>query len=213
MLKVLKAIMKITLSLAVLLCLFLGILTAYVYLSTENQIHDLEDDFEKKDYVLILGCGINGDEPTPLLKSRLDAGIEAFNKSGAKKIIVSGYVEEPYYNEVKVMKNYLLKNGIALRYIEEDGLGKDTYASIKNAINNGYSSSLYIVTQDSHLRRALFLANSLLFDGDVAGVRAKAINHAPTMRYMDTREIFARVKAVFDIMGIDLHIYLTRFNI
>lgn len=213
MLKILKLVLKIALYSVGLVILFLGLLTLYVYITTDAQSFSLEDDLEQRDYILVLGCGIYEDEPTPMLEKRLEAAISTFKKAKAKYIILSGSVDDVYYDEVEVMKNYLIAKGINLKSIIEDKRGNNTYQSIKNTVKKGYGDSLYIVTQDSHLRRALFLSNSINPNHKAFGVKAGAIKYQEAMLYMDFREILARVKALFDVMNIDLGNYLSRFSI
>lgn len=183
--------------------LFLGLLSLYFYITTDAQSLSLEDELEQRDYVLVLGCATYEDEPTPMLEKRLEAAISTYKKARAKYIIVSGSVDDVYYDEVEVMKNYLLGQGIEAGAIIEDKQGDNTFKSIKNTIKKGYGNSLYIVTQDSHLRRALFLSNSINPSHKALGVKAAAIKHQDAMIYMDFREILARVKAVYDVIKVD----------
>lgn len=187
---------------------FLGLLSLYVYITTDAQSFTIEDELEQRDYVLVLGCGIYEDEPTPMLEKRLEAAISTYKKAGAKYIILSGSVDDVYYDEVEVMKNYLVAQGIDPKAIIEDKLGNNTFMSIKNTVKKGYGNSLYIVTQDSHLRRALFLSNSLNPKYRAYGVKAEAIKYQDAMIYMDIREVLARVKALFDVMNVDVKGYL-----
>lgn len=212
MIKLVRILLRAAMFLLGFVIVFLLGLTLYVYITTDAQSFTAEDELEHRDYVMILGCGIYDDEPTPMLEKRLEAGIKTYKKVGAKYIILSGYFEDIYYDEVEVMKNYIVQSGISQKNIIEDKYGSDTFQSIKNAIKNGYGDSLYIVTQDSHLRRALFLANALNPKTKAYGIKAGAIKYQSAMMHMNFREIFARVKALFDIMRIDIRPYLSRLN-
>lgn len=121
---------------------FLGLLSLYVYITTDAQSFTIEDELEQRDYVLVLGCGIYEDEPTPMLEKRLEAAISTYKKAGAKYIILSGSVDDVYYDEVEVMKNYLVAQGIDPKAIIEDKLGNNTFMSIKNTVKKGYGNSL-----------------------------------------------------------------------
>lgn len=49
------------------------------------------DSFKKAvDYIIVLGSGIRSEEVPPLLKSRLDKGIEYYEKNPTAKFVVSG---------------------------------------------------------------------------------------------------------------------------
>lgn len=208
MITIVKLILKIlALGLGALLA-FLGLLSLYFYITTDAQSFSLEDRLEQRDYVLVLGCGTYQDEPTPMLEKRLEAALSTYKKARAKYIIVSGSVDDDYYDEVEVMKNYLLAQGIEASAIIEDRHGDNTFLSVKNAIKKGYGYSLYIVTQDSHLRRALFLTNCINPGHKALGVKASDIKYKDAMIYMNLREVLARVKALFDVMNVDLSNYL-----
>lgn len=187
------------------LILFLLLISVFMYASTNSQVFDSSDKLPSCDYVMVLGCGIVENQPSWMLRNRLDDGIIAYKKSGAKHLILSGSVDGDYYDEVSVMKNYVVKHGISESVIIEDKGGDDTFLSIKNSLDFARDSGLIVVTQDAHLRRAMFLANSLGAK-DYYGVRAARTGHSASMLHMELREILARVKAILDIMGISLDI-------
>ncbi|MGH2189631.1 YdcF family protein, partial [Enterococcus faecium] len=65
------------------------------------------------DYIIVLGSGIRSEEVPPLLKSRLDKGIEYYEKNPTAKFVVSGGQgpDEPVA-EAFAMKKYLLSQNI-----------------------------------------------------------------------------------------------------
>ncbi|WP_436862427.1 YdcF family protein [Staphylococcus caeli] len=65
------------------------------------------------DYIITLGSGIRSEEVTPLLKSRLDKGIEYYYKNNNAYMVVSGGQgpDEPI-PEALAMARYLYKQGI-----------------------------------------------------------------------------------------------------
>nr|WP_236674585.1 YdcF family protein [Enterococcus sp. BWR-S5] len=76
----------------------------------------------KVDYIIVLGSGIRSEEVPPLLKSRLDKGIEYYQKNPEACFIVSGGqgADEPV-SEAFAMGNYLLSQNIPKdRIILED---------------------------------------------------------------------------------------------
>ena len=63
------------------------------------------------DCILVLGASVySNDTPSPMLKDRLDMGIHLYNNSYVKKILVSGDHINKDYDEVNVMKKYLIDN-------------------------------------------------------------------------------------------------------
>ncbi len=190
-------------ALFILLLIAIISITGYFFITTNSQILNKENSEVNPEYILILGCGLNGDEPSWMLRNRLDAGLKAFEDLNAKKIILSGSKNGSYYDEVRVMKKYIMGKNISEEVIIEDKFGNDTYDSVYNAIKNGYSDGIVIVTQETHLRRALFIANSLKAKR-VWGYPADPIGHYPSMAHMQFRELFARIKAIMDVWGLQI---------
>ncbi len=173
----------------------------YFDFSTRDQILNLEE-LPESEYVLILGCGVYNNTPSPLLKMRLDAGIEVVKSGKAKLIILSGYSDGKYYDEVSAMRNYLIENGIDEDILIEDKKGDNTYYSIVN-IEKESKDKIIIITQKWHLKRALYISNSINIENSY-GYEAQKLEDKATMVYMNFREVFARVKAVLDTHGIHL---------
>lgn len=158
--------------------------------TTKEQIVNRDYKFQEIDCILVLGAGIRGNRPSPMLRDRLDVAIELYNK-GIKKILVSGDHQGDDYDEVNVMKNYLLENEIPSEDIFVDHYGVSTYDSIYRLRPIFSVNEVIIVSQEYHLYRSLYIANML--DYQAYGVATD--NH----RYVgqekrDIREFFARIK-------------------
>ena len=61
---------------------------------------------EKADCILILGAGIRGGSPSPILRERLDLGAALYRAGAAPKILVTGDNGRTDYNEVQVMEDF-----------------------------------------------------------------------------------------------------------
>ena len=176
-----------------ILLLIIMLINLYVIFSTKNQI--LKDDNLKKlkdiDCVLILGAGIWGENPSPMLQDRLDVGIRLYNDNIVPKIIMSGDHGRKEYDEVNIMKNYAIDKGILSENIFMDHAGFSTYDSIYRAKEIFKAKNIIIVTQEYHLYRALYIANSL-------GIKAYGVSSDPRkyrgQLYRELREILARNK-------------------
>jgi len=158
--------------------------------TTKSQIVNRGYNFQEIDCILVLGAGIRGNRPSPMLQDRLDVAIELYNK-GIKKILVSGDHQGDDYDEVNVMKDYLLENDIPSEDIFLDHYGVSTYDSIYRLRPIFSVNEVIVVSQEYHLYRSLYIANML--DYEAYGVAAD--NH----RYVgqgkrDIREFFARIK-------------------
>jgi len=112
--------------------------------------------------VLILGAGVLPDrEPTQVLQSRLDTGLELFREGKGGWFLVSGDNRASNYNEPQAMRRWLLKRGVPPRLVISDFAGRRTYDSLKRAQAVFGVKRVIIVTSDFHLARALYLARHL----------------------------------------------------
>ena len=143
---------------------------------TDGMIKDVSDTTGGYDCILILGAGVHEDgKPSLMLKDRLERGIDLYKAGISEKIIVSGDHGTVGYDEVNVMKNYLIDAGIPSENIFMDHAGFSTYESIYRARDIFCVKSMVIVTQKYHLYRALYIAKE--FGLDAVGVPAAEIKY------------------------------------
>ena len=194
-----KVIIVVAIIIIVLGLIVLGI-NFYVKASTKNQIIENGDysDLKDIDCIIILGAGIWGDSPSPMLQDRLLQGIDLYEKGVSSKIIMSGDHGREEYDEVNVMKKYAIDNGVPSEDIFMDHAGFSSYESIYRAKEIFGAKKVVIVTQEYHLYRALYIANSLGLEA--YGVGADPRQYVGAM-YREIREILARnkdfVKCIF----------------
>lgn len=146
------------------------------------------------DCIMVLGCGVRGDSPTPLLADRLQRGVEVFELDAAPKILMSGDHGQEDYDEVNVMKQYALDAGISEADIFMDHAGFSTYESMYRAKEIFGIDKMIIVTQDYHLSRAVYIANKLGIEA--YGVASDYRSFSGQLG-RDSREVLARVKDLF----------------
>lgn len=172
----------------------------YVTISTSKQIIKESEytSLTDVDCIIILGAGIWGDKPSPMLEDRLQEGINLYKNNVADKIIMSGDHGRIEYDEVNTMKNYAIDKGIPSENIFMDHAGFSTYESIYRAKDIFEAKKVVIVTQEYHLYRALYIANQLGLEA--YGVGADPRKYAGAT-YREIREILARdkdlVKCIF----------------
>lgn len=162
--------------------------------STKDLIIDQTSDLEGYDAILILGAGVSGNSPSPMLEDRLKKGIEVYFQGAASKIIMSGDHSREDYDEVNVMKDYATKMGVPSVNVFMDHAGFSTYDSLYRAKEIFKANKIIIVTQEYHLYRALYIAKSL-------GLEAIGIPAIKTSYRGDSsreqREVLARNKDFF----------------
>ena len=139
-----------------------------------------------KDFLIILGCGLNSDgRPTPLLKGRIDRALEFDNyqKEATGKeltfITSGGQGPDEAVSESSAMKQYLMEQGIPeSRIIEEDKSG--------NTFENMKFSKEKIMAIDPYSKIAFSTTNYHVFRSGLHArrVKMKALGMgAPTKWY------------------------------
>jgi len=165
----------------------------YVKTSTEKQIIENGDysNLKNIDCIIVLGAGVWGESPSPMLQDRLLESIDLYKKGVSSKIIMSGDHGREEYDEVNVMKQYAIDNGVPSEDIFMDHAGFSSYDSIYRVKEIFGAEKIVIVTQKYHLYRALHIANSLGIEA--YGVGADPRQYVGAM-YREIREILARNK-------------------
>ena len=171
-------------------------LNIYVVNSTKNEIVKEENvsNIEGVDCILILGAGIWGDKPSPMLEDRLKEGIVLYKQGTTKKIIMSGDHSREDYDEVKIMKEYAESEGVPSEDIFMDHAGFSSYDSVYRAKEIFGVQKMIIVTQRYHLYRSLYIAKKLGIE--VYGIESN-LRIYPGQVFREIREILARDKDYF----------------
>lgn len=195
MLKLLKFIFNL-IKIALLLVLIVAGINIYMVATTSEAI-DTEYVGEKKpDCILVLGAAVRPDgTPSAILRNRLDVAAALYESGASDKLLLSGDNGQMEYNEVKVMKNYLMNRGIPEDVICLDHAGFSTYESIYRAKAIFCVDSAIVVTQKYHLYRALYGCKRMGIDA-VGRVAADMGGDAGDVK-RESRELLARVKDFF----------------
>lgn len=185
--------------------LALAIVLVFVVLAIDAQVASIGrgrvvalEDAPVADCVIVPGAQVfaNG-TPSQMLQDRLDRALAYYNSGKTDRILVSGDNGQLDYNEVIVMRNYLLEQGVPIEAIFLDHAGFDTYDTMYRARDIFLVEKAVVVTQEFHLLRALFIGQELGLD--VYGVASDPRTYAGA-DYYRLREYFARVKAFLDCL-------------
>lgn len=165
-----------------------------VWIQGKRIVSETEAKETNAQCILILGAGVMGSSPSPMLRDRLLEGISLYEQGVAGKIIVSGDHGTAYYDEVNVMKDFLVESGIPDSDIFMDHAGFSTYESVVRAKKVFGADRMVVVSQKYHLYRALYICRR-------NGVEAVGVNSDPRtyagQLKRDIREILARDKDIF----------------
>ena len=172
------------------------IINTIVAMSTKNQIINRKEasQLENVDCIIVLGAGIWGNGPSPMLEDRLNEAILLYNENVSAKIVMSGDHGKVDYDEVNVMKKYAIEKGVPSENIFMDHAGFSSYESIYRVKEIFGAKKIVVVTQKYHLFRTLYIANQL-------GIEAYGVNSDPRRyvgaTYRELREVIARNKDFF----------------
>ncbi|MBV1708417.1 MAG: YdcF family protein [Erysipelothrix sp.] len=173
------------------------LLNFWVIFSTKDQIISLTEANDSE-CILVLGAGVwANNQPSPMLKDRLDRSIELIKNGVAPYLVMSGDHGQIDYDEVNVMKDYAIDAGVESDLIYMDHAGFSTYESLFRLKHIFKAKKVIIVTQKYHLYRALYIANALGLDA--VGVAASEIRYGG-QSVRDIREILARNKDFFSTL-------------
>jgi SanA protein len=177
--------------------LLLLVLNYYVKTSVKDYIISSEETaaLNEVDCILVLGAGVwDNNRPSAMLEDRLKEGIKLYQAGVSSRILMSGDHGRKDYDEVNVMKQYAMDDGIPSTDIFMDHAGFSTYESMYRARDIFEADKLVIVTQGYHLYRALYIARSL-------GIDAYGVASDPRIyvgqRNRELREMLARGKDYF----------------
>ena len=179
----------------IIMCIVIIIFTIYtnlVVIGKSSKYINKETNYNNYKYIIVLGAKVSEGSPSLMLKDRLDKAIEIYNQNKNIKIIASGDSQNPnVYDEVTVMYNYLVNNGVNHNNIIKDNYGISTYDSIVRMKDIVKEEKTIIVTQKYHLSRSVYTAKEL--DIDVIGISSREYKYFGQLG-RDIREILARVK-------------------
>jgi vancomycin permeability regulator SanA len=145
----------------------------------------------------VLGAGLNGDgSPKPYLRVRLEDTLRLYLDGKVRAILVSGDHGQVDYDEVAAMTTWLVEQGVPARKVVADHAGFDTYDSCVRAYKTFGVRAALVVTQEFHIRRAVFLCRQAGIDA--AGVASAAPDGNDTG--YQVREVPAAIKATFDVL-------------
>lgn len=147
----------------------------------------------KADAILVLGAYVlpSGTVST-MLNDRLTVGYELYEQQKAPKLLVSGDHGQREYDEVNSMKSFLKDKGVPGKDVFMDHAGFSTYESMYRARDIFKVRKVIIVTQEYHLKRAVFVARALGLEA--YGVASDKRDYGQVMGMYQLREIAARNK-------------------
>lgn len=154
---------------------------------------------DNPDYLLILGAGLQGEQPKAILENRLLTGLHYLNKNPYIPVVVSGgQGRGETISEAEAMRRYLLKNGIRENRILLETHSRSTAenllftSEILTIQKETIPLKILIVTSNFHMLRASFLAENTGFSVQ----KLPAPTPYYLLPYTCFREYFAFIKSL-----------------
>ena len=152
------------------------IAAAFVYVTvlTAFMIAAKSDKPENPDAVIVLGCKVNGEKPSKMLRRRLDSAVEYLSENEDVICIVSGGKgSDEKISEAQAMKVYLTEHGVSSDRIIMEDKSVNTYENLKSStdIIGKDSGEIAIVTDGFHQYRAGYIAGQLGYDASAINAK------------------------------------------
>lgn len=186
---------KISLIVLIVGILLFAAINGFIIIYASRYILTPEEAAEKHvDCALVLGAQVWSTGLSSMLEDRVLTGIDLYQSGATDRLLMSGDHGREDYDEVNSMKRYAVEKGVPADNIFMDHAGFSTYESAYRAKAVFEVDSAFIVTQQYHLYRAVFLARVMGIDAyGVAADRRDYLNDL----YNNVRESLARVKDFF----------------
>ena len=181
-------------------------LTVLCCLIAAGQPEHLTSADDPPAFITVLGAGLNGTEPSLILRNRLDRAIELSQTyPEAKLILCGGLGYDHVITEAEAMQHYLIRNGVdPARLILED-TSRDTAENLQNAkrlmdqIEGEGKHQSWIVTCSFHMMRSKLLAERYGIDPVAAPVPTR-----PQEYHYYLREYFSLMIYLIEETGLTI---------
>lgn len=148
---------------------------------------------------IVLGAGLNRNgSMSGMLYDRVHQAIALYRAGKVDRVLVSGDHHRWGYDEPGTMRNALQRAGVPDSAIFTDHAGFDTWATMERAVKVFGVHSAVVITQGFHMDRALYLAQEAGLDA--TGLTADLRSYGRQGQISTVRELFARVKAVGEVV-------------
>jgi SanA protein len=172
-------------------------INAYILFSTKGEATSVIADVPHAQVAIVPGAQVRTDGTmSGMLAERVSQAAALYKAGKVDRILVSGDHHSWAYDEPDTMRKSLVAAGIPKHVIFEDHAGFDTWASMVRARKIFDVSSAVVVTQGFHMPRALYEAHEAGLSA--TGLTADRHSWGEQGRRSAIREIFARVKAIYD---------------
>ncbi|MHB1459309.1 MAG: SanA/YdcF family protein [Armatimonadota bacterium] len=156
---------KMIVIISIIMILLSGILFVprhVIHSTTADRVFDDASSVPHCRVALILGAKVYpGGGLSPLLRDRVNCGIELYKSGRVEKLLMSGDNRFEHYNEPDRMAEYAIRHGVDSKDISRDYAGRRTYDSIYRAEHIFGLDKVVVISQRAHAERAVFISDRL----------------------------------------------------
>lgn len=187
---------------SILLSAAVFIVSVYFSISFYSQkyIYNTIEDLPRRKVGLVLGTSpwFSDGSPNIFFEERMYAALLLYRTKKIEYVIVSGDNRTEKYNEPRMMKRFLVREGVPADKIIEDFAGLRTLDSVLRGLFVFGQKDMIIISQKFHNERAIFIARNT--DIEAIGFNADS-GLAPSSSLFKNffREAGARIIAVYDV--------------
>ncbi len=147
---------------------------------------------------IVLGAGLVGEQPSPLLRERIDGAVELLEAGRVDMLVMSGDNTTQYYDEPTVMRSYAIEQAnVSPELVAVDYAGRRTWDSCVRAKDVFGITDAVVVTNAFHVDRALVTCRAAGIDA--TGYSVSDSRHAVHNRAKwRVRELAASGRAIVD---------------
>lgn len=137
-----------------------------------------EDSSRVSDAAIILGAAVEGDNPSPVFRERIEHGIELYHQGTVRNLLFTGgSADDGEHTEAEVGQKYAIAHGVDPADIRIETKSRITEENLVNSIPIGEQAGYHtytIVSDPLHMKRAMKLAAGLGMDAVSSPTRTTA---------------------------------------
>lgn len=166
------------------------VINAYVVVKARPRMYSDPAAIPAAEAVIVPGASVyRSGKLSPVLRQRMDGALKYLLLHKGAKLVLSGTAIPGGYNETVAMLDFARRNAVPLEDILVDEKGRSTYVTLLNFRRSSGIRKILIVSQDYHLPRALYIAESMGFEAS-----GMVVSEGTGPASIPSREYFTRLK-------------------